>query len=120
MADCRRTASGSPRSSRRSAWHCGTLPDFGNFKIKEGEEYDRYKGVAELMPYAKAVSAKTHDFDDQGNEVHTDYLKMMKIVLDAGYHGFVGIEYEGSKLSEPEGIKASKKLLEKVRDELSA
>lgn len=99
---------------------CGTLPDFGNFKIKEGEEYDRYKGVAELMPYAKAVSAKTKDFDDQGNDVDTDYFKMMKIVLDAGYHGFVGIEYEGGKLSEPEGIKASKKLLEKVRDELSA
>ncbi|HVX60707.1 MAG TPA: sugar phosphate isomerase/epimerase family protein [Pirellulales bacterium] len=99
---------------------CGTLPDFGNFKIKDGEEYDRYQGVAELMPYAKAVSAKTHDFDEQGNELHTDYLKMMKIVLAAGYHGFVGIEYEGSQLSEPEGIKASKKLLEKVRDELSA
>lgn len=99
---------------------CGTLPDFGNFRIAEGKDYDRYQGVAELMPYAKAVSAKSHDFDEQGNETHTDYRKMMQIVLDAGYHGYVGIEYEGGKLSEPEGIKATKKLLEKVRAELSA
>lgn len=98
---------------------CGTLPDFGNFRLGEGEEYDRYQGVAELMPLAKAVSAKSHDFDDAGNETHTDYRRMMKIVLDAGYHGYVGIEYEGSKLSEPEGIHATKKLLEKVRQELS-
>lgn len=99
---------------------CGTLPDFGNFNLGDGKEYDRYQGVTELMPYAKAVSAKTHDFSAQGEESHTDYLKMMKIVLGAGYHGYVGIEYEGQKLSEPEGIKASKKLLEKVRDALSA
>lgn len=99
---------------------CGTLPDFGNFRLGEGKFYDRYQGVAELMPYAKAVSAKSHDFDEQGNESETDYRKMMQIVLDAGYHGYVGIEYEGSKLSEPDGIKATKKLLEKVRAELSA
>ncbi|HEX7446563.1 MAG TPA: sugar phosphate isomerase/epimerase family protein [Pirellulales bacterium] len=92
---------------------CGTLPDFGNF-----HDYDRYLGVKELMPYAKAVSAKSHDFDAEGNETHTDYRKMMQIVLDAGYHGYVGIEYEGGKLSEPEGIRATKKLLERVRDEL--
>lgn len=98
---------------------CGTLPDFGNFNLGGGKQYDRYKGVAELMPFAKAVSAKSHDFDDQGNEIHTDYKKMMKIVLDAGYHGYVGIEYEGSKISEPEGIKATKKLLERVRNELA-
>jgi L-ribulose-5-phosphate 3-epimerase len=94
---------------------CGTLPDFGNFK-----EYDRYQGVKEMMPFAKGVSAKSHDFDEQGNEVHTDYRKMLKIVLDAGYHGYLGIEYEGNKLSEPEGIKATKRLLEKVREELSS
>ncbi|HUY89365.1 MAG TPA: sugar phosphate isomerase/epimerase family protein [Pirellulales bacterium] len=99
---------------------CGTLPDFGNFRLAERKYYDRYKGVAELMPYAKAVSAKSHDFNEQGEETETDYRKMMKIVLDAGYHGYVGIEYEGSQLSEPEGIKATKKLLEKVRAELSA
>lgn len=97
---------------------CGTLPDFGNFNLGDGKEYDRYQGVRELMPFAKAVSAKSHDFDDAGNEVHTDYRRMMKIVLDAGYHGHVGIEYEGSKLSEPEGIRATKKLLERVRGEL--
>jgi sugar phosphate isomerase/epimerase len=97
---------------------CGTLPDFGNFRLGGGKEYDRYKGVAELMPFAKAVSAKSHDFDAEGNETHTDYRKMMQIVLAAKYHGYVGIEYEGSKLSEPEGIRATKKLLEKVREEL--
>jgi hypothetical protein len=71
------------------------------------------------MPFAKAVSAKSHDFDASGNETHTDYRKMMKIVLDAGYRGWVGIEYEGSKLSEPEGIRATKQLLERVRDEVA-
>jgi sugar phosphate isomerase/epimerase len=100
--------------------NCGTLPDFGNFRVSATENYDRYKGVEELMPFAKAVSAKSHDFDEAGNETKTDYKKMMKIVIDAGYHGRVGIEYEGAKLSEPEGILATKKLLERVRDELSA
>lgn len=99
--------------------NCGTLPDFGNFRIGGGKTYDRYKGVKELMPFAKAVSAKSHDFDDNGNEIHTDYHKMMKIVIDAGYRGYVGIEYEGSKLSEYDGIKATKKLLESVREKLS-
>lgn len=98
---------------------CGTLPDFGNFRVRNGEMYDRYKGVIELMPYAKAVSAKSHDFDESGNETHTDYLRMMKIVLSAGYKGFVGIEYEGDKLSEDDGIMATKKLLERVREQLS-
>ena len=98
---------------------CGTLPDFGNFRIAEGELYDRYQGVRELMPFAKAVSAKSNDFDENGNETGTDYLRMMKIVLDAGYRGYVGIEYEGNRLSEPEGIKATKKLLERVRDQLA-
>lgn len=98
---------------------CGTLPDFGNFRVSKEEMYDRYKGVTELMPFAKAVSAKSHDFNDAGDETNTDYVKMMKIVLAAGYHGYVGIEYEGGKLGEPEGIKATKKLLERVHAELS-
>lgn len=100
--------------------NCGTLPDFGNFNLGGGKMYDRYKGVQELMPFAKAVSAKSHDFDENGNEIHTDYERMMKIVLDAGYRGYVGIEYEGRNLSEPEGILATKKLLERVREKLSA
>lgn len=98
---------------------CGTLPDFGNFNLGDGKEYDRYKGVSELMPFAKAVSAKSHEFDERGEETKTDYHKMMKIVVGAGYHGFVGIEYEGSKHSEPEGIRLTKALLEKVLAELS-
>jgi L-ribulose-5-phosphate 3-epimerase len=99
--------------------NCGTLPDFGNFRIADGKEYDRYQGVDELMPFAKAVSAKTHEFDEQGNETKTDYFKMMDIVINKhGYRGYCGIEYEGSKLSEPEGIKASKRLLERVREKM--
>ncbi len=104
--------------------NCGTLPDFGNFCVKRSggqpwggeciEEYDRYKGVSELMPFAKAVSAKTNDFDSDGNDMKTDFIKMMKIVKDAGFSGYVGIEYEGQDLSEDEGILATKKLLEKV------
>ena len=98
---------------------CGTLPDFGNFHLGSNKWYDRYQGVTELMPFAKAVSAKSHDFDDAGNETQTDFRRMMKIVLDAGYHGYVGIEYEGSRLSEVDGIKATKKLLETVREEIA-
>ncbi|QDT09408.1 sugar phosphate isomerase/epimerase family protein [Planctomycetes bacterium K23_9] len=100
--------------------NCGTLPDFGNFKVSNDEMYDRYKGVEELMPYAKAVSAKAHDFDDEGNETATDYFKMMDIVLKHGYHGYVGIEYEGKVLGEYEGIKKTKALLEKVAAAVSA
>ncbi|MEL0300412.1 MAG: sugar phosphate isomerase/epimerase family protein [Flavobacteriaceae bacterium] len=101
--------------------NCGTLPDFGNFCLerKDGErwgancvkEYDRYKGVEELMPRAFAVSAKSHDFDAQGNETNTDYLRMLKLVKSAGYNGFIGVEYEGSGLSEVDGILATKNLL---------
>ncbi len=94
--------------------NCGTLPDFGNFRISENEEYDRYTGIAELMPFAKGVSAKSHDFDAEGNEVHTDFARMMLIVRDSGYSGWIDVEYEGSTLSEPEGIMATKKLLEKL------
>jgi L-ribulose-5-phosphate 3-epimerase len=98
--------------------HCGTLPDFGNFNVSKDEKYDRYKGVEELMPFAHAVSAKSHDFDEAGNEKNTDYRKMMKIVYDAGYRGYVGIEYEGGGLDEYAGIRATKKLLEAVREEM--
>ena len=99
--------------------NCGTLPDFGNFRVSNDEEYDRYKGVAELMPYAKGVSAKSKEFDAAGNEVQTDFFKMMKIVLDAGYHGYVGIEWEGAKPDEMEGVRLTQRLLEKVRDKLA-
>lgn len=103
--------------------NCGTLPDLGNFCIESGRvngeytcknEYDRYLGTTELMPFAKGVSAKTNVFDDQGNEAVIDYVKMLKIVKAAGFRGIIGVEYEGPKLSEYEGIKATKKLLERV------
>jgi sugar phosphate isomerase/epimerase len=120
--------------------NCGTLPDFGNFYVAKnrgnaeqydkekalyigdpaykedpkGLAYDRYQGTKELMPYAKGVSAKAHDFDAEGNEIHTDFTKMMQIVKGAGYRGYVGIEYEGSKLGEVEGIKKTIALLERT------
>lgn len=94
---------------------CGTLPDFGNFY-----EYDRYQGVAEMMPFAKAVSAKSHDFDRQGREAGIDYERMMRLVLDAGYRGWVGVEYEGDRLPERAGIQATVALLRRVREQLAA
>jgi len=99
--------------------HVGTLPDFGNFKLAEGEWYDRYVGVGEMMPFAKAVSAKSHAFDADGNETGTDFRKMLRIVLDAGYRGFIGVEYEGSVHPEPEGIQLTRDLLRRVRAELA-
>jgi len=105
--------------------NCGTLPDFGNFRIGTDEDgnpihYDRYQGVAEMMPFAKAVSAKSHEFDEEGNETGTDYYKMMQIVVDSGYRGYVGVEWEGGDPGEVEGVLLTKRLLERVRDSLSA
>lgn len=110
--------------------NCGTLPDFGNFCINrskpesntpEGwanttclEEYDRYKGVEELLPFAKGVSAKAYNFDEQGNCIESDYTRMLTLVKASGYTGYIGIEYEGSALSEEEGIRKTKTLLERV------
>ena len=95
----------------------GTLPDFGNFVIDRdsGEEYDRYRGVSEMMPWAKAVSAKTHDFDAGGEVVETDYHRMLNIVRDAGYRGWIGVEYEGERLSEIEGIQRTLQLLRRIQ-----
>jgi sugar phosphate isomerase/epimerase len=89
--------------------NCGTLPDLGNFY-----EYDRYQGVKDMMPYAKGVSGKTHEFDQDGNETVIDYVKMMKIIADSGFKGYIDVEYEGEKLSEPDGVKASIALVNKV------
>jgi L-ribulose-5-phosphate 3-epimerase len=100
--------------------NCGTLPDFGNFTTAPGETYDRYQGVTEMMPFAKGVSAKSRVFDSAGNEAEIDYLKMMKIVVDANYHGHVGIEFSGSQLSEAEGVRLTKALLTRVRDSLAS
>jgi sugar phosphate isomerase/epimerase len=98
----------------------GTLPDFGSFKDADGADFDRYKGVEQLMPWACAVSARSWDFDERGEERTIDFQRMLKIVVGAGYHSWIGIEYDGQRLSEPDGIRATKKLLLKVRDELAA
>ena len=103
----------------------GTLPDFGNFcmadegygSVFDGTcetVYDFYKGVKEMMPKAFAVSAKSNDFDENGDEKTIDYTKMLKIVKSFGYTGYIGVEYEGERLSEVEGIKATRDLLIKV------
>lgn len=103
----------------------GTLPDFGNFCYDWGKAddpaqwYDRYQGVRDLMPSAKAVSAKSYAFDAQGNETKIDYRKMMRIVVDAGYTGWVGVEFEGEQQPPRAGSRLTKALLERVRDELS-
>lgn len=109
--------------------NCGTLPDFGNFCVKRDsggnwggnciEEYDKYKGTEEMMPFAKGVSAKSYDFDDEGNENTLDYPRFMKIVKDAGYTGFVGVEFEGSNVSEEKGIELTRDLLIRIGKDLS-
>jgi sugar phosphate isomerase/epimerase len=98
---------------------CGTLPDFGNFDVSDEEQYDRYLGIEQLMPWAKGVSAKSNNFDEEGNETETDFYRMLRIVKDAGYRGYIGIEYEGKELEEPEGILATRALLEKAGAEIS-
>jgi sugar phosphate isomerase/epimerase len=98
---------------------CGTLPDFGNFKISADKQYDMYQGVKDLMPFAKGISAKTFKFDKNGNEPDIDYTKMFKIIHDAKFSGIVGIEWEGDGFSEEEGIKKTKALLEKVLKQYS-
>jgi len=109
--------------------NCGTLPDFGNFCIRKNdpkdwtsgcaEMYDIYQGIEELMPHALAVSAKSHDFDENGNETEIDYTRVLQTVKDAGYTGFIGVEYEGSELGEEEGIIATKNLLIKASKEVN-
>ena len=108
--------------NKTNLYNCGTLPDFGNFCISNDWdadlrckiEYDKYKGVAELMPYAKSVSAKSYNFDENGNETKIDYVKMMKILKDHDYKGFIGVEYEGNVLNEKDGILATKNLIERL------
>lgn len=109
--------------------NCGTLPDFGNFCLeREGgerwgapciKEYPKYKGVKEMMPFAKGVSAKSYDFDGDGNETTIDYKKMLEIIKSAGYQGYIGVEYEGERLSEIEGIIATRDLLNRLSKQLN-
>lgn len=109
--------------------NCGTLPDFGNFCLKRKggerwdascvEEYPKYQGIEEMMPHALAVSAKSYDFNEEGEETTLDYKRILKTVQDAGYTGFIGVEYEGQNLSPEEGIKATKELLIEVGSKLN-
>ncbi|WP_299438643.1 sugar phosphate isomerase/epimerase family protein [uncultured Aquimarina sp.] len=109
--------------------NCGTLPDFGNFCLeREGgerwgtkcvKEYPKYKGIEELMPFAKGVSAKSYDFDSEGSETTIDYKKMLEIVKNSGYQGYIGVEYEGERLGEIEGIIATRDLLNNLSKQLN-
>lgn len=105
--------------------NCGTLPDFGNFCIAKDQDnncleaYDRYKGMEELLPFAKAVSAKSYNFNEKGEDTVIDYYKMIKMVKESGYNGFIGVEYEGNILSEEKGIEATRDLLIRVGKQLS-
>jgi sugar phosphate isomerase/epimerase len=92
----------------------GTLPDFGNFRISADREYDRYEGMEELMPFARGVSAKSYDFDRDGNETTIDFARMIQIVKKSGYRGYIGIECEGEAFTEDEGIMLTKRLLERL------
>lgn len=106
----------------------GTLPDFGNWCLAEqwgstqnnkcNEIYDHYEGVTDFLPFAKGVSAKSYNFDNQGNETYLDYPRFLEIVKESDFDGYIGIEYEGEKMSEPDGIRATKALLEKAWQEL--
>ena len=108
--------------------YLGTLPDFGNWCLAKewgstqdndcADIYDRYKGVEEFLPYAQGVSAKSYQFDSEGNETIIDYERLLKIVKASGFKGFIGIEYEGKELDEPTGIKATKALIERVWESL--
>ncbi len=93
--------------------NCGTLPDFQNFK-----EYDPYQGVAEMMPWAKILCAKSKSFDDSGAEENVDYRKMLKIAKAAGFRGYIGIEFEGHGVDPVAGINATKNLIQRVMREL--
>ncbi|HSY62185.1 MAG TPA: TIM barrel protein, partial [Cytophaga sp.] len=109
--------------------NCRTMVDFANFCVRREKGdlwespcvdwYDKYKGVEELLPYAKGVSAKTFDFTEAGEESNSDFTRMLSLVKASSYRGYIGIEYEGDRLSEDEGIRASKKLLEKIRKQLA-
>jgi len=108
--------------------NCGTLPDFGNFCMSEGygtlrdkncrDLYDPYLGISEMLPRAFGLSAKSYEFDSNGDETVLDYYKLLSIAKNAGYTGYIGVEYEGSKLSEIDGIIATKKLLEKAASKI--
>lgn len=109
--------------------NCGTLPDFGNWcvKRKDGENWgecievypDKYQGIELMLPKATAVSAKSYDFDENGNETTLDYPRILKLVKDAGYTSYIGVEYEGNRLSEMDGLLATKALLLKSAKEIN-
>ena len=101
----------------------GVLADFdnwfmGGWNVDPPRWYDRYQGLRDIAAYTRAVSAKSHGFDENGEELKTDYAEAMRILLKEGFRGYVGVEYEGDQLSEDEGVAATKRLLEETREKL--
>jgi sugar phosphate isomerase/epimerase len=104
--------------------NCGTLVDFGNFCLRREnderwgapcvEEYDRYQGIEELMAHAQGVSAKSYAFDAEGNETTMDFPRILNIVRDSGFSGFIGVEFEGPDADPFPGMEATKSLIETV------
>jgi hypothetical protein len=99
---------------------CGSRPNFGPSKPGAGPTDPRYAAVRQLMPFARAISAKAYAFDDRGEETSTNYAQMLKLILDAGYHRHIAIEYEGHQLTEPAGITRAKQLLDRVSTRLAS
>lgn len=109
--------------------YLGTLPDFGNWCLSKqwgstqnndcDQIYDRRQGLKDFLPYAKGVSAKSYNFDTEGNETIMDYGKLLQLVKDSGFEGYIGIEFEGENMSEPEGIRATKALIERIWADLN-
>lgn len=107
------------KAGAQTTLRCGTLPDFGNFRISDKSSYDRYEGTAAMIPFAKALSAKSYGFDEKGDETTIDYRRMLTIARDAGYSGWIGIEYEGDKHSEKDGVRLTKELIERIKTEMA-
>ncbi len=70
------------------------------------------------MPYAKGVSAKSNVFNEEGMEANMDYSRLLQIVKDAGYKGYIGIEFEGNEVPEDEGVIKTRDLLMKVGQQM--
>ncbi|MFS4491416.1 sugar phosphate isomerase/epimerase family protein [Maribacter sp. 2308TA10-17] len=105
--------------------YLGTLPDFGNWCLNAEwgstetaknctNIYPPDEGLKEFLPYAKGVSAKSYAFDANGNETVIEYPKLLGIVKNSDFDGHIGIEFEGENMSEPQGIKATKALIERI------
>ncbi len=74
----------------KSPW-VGINLDSGNFRTG-----DPYQDFADCVPYAVNVQFKTEVHDGSpANKVPADLKRFTRILRDAGYQGWVALEYEG-------------------------